>query len=94
MDNEQLLNEIGKLMDTKLAILRDDLDEGQVMNRELAHLDVADRHESLAQTVEIMAMEGRRLQRSVADLLRITTGLVELSRRHDKRIEKLEGDAA
>lgn len=68
--------------------------DGHIISRELEHLNVADRHGALAETVEIMATEGRRLQRSVADLLRITTGLVELSRRHDKRLEKLEGGAA
>jgi hypothetical protein len=68
--------------------------DGHILSRELDHLAIADRHHGLAVTVELMQIEGRHLQASVARLERGIADLLEVSRRHEARLGKLEGDAA
>ena len=55
---------------------------------------LAERHEALAQTVELMAAEqreaARRTDERFAQLATAMTQLVEVVRRHEERLDRLE----
>ncbi len=58
---------------------------------------LVERHEALAQTVELMAAEQREAQRKneerFAQMATAMTQLIEVVRRHEERLDRLEGQS-
>jgi hypothetical protein len=52
---------------------------------------LTERHEALAQSVELLHAEQRETGRQLAALLATVTGLAEIARSHEERLEDLEG---
>jgi len=50
-----------------------------------------ERHEALAQTVELMAAENRERDRRLGQIMEAIASLVHVAEIHEQRIDRLEG---
>ena len=53
---------------------------------------LVERHEALAQTVELMAAENRERDRRLGEIMEAIARLVHVAELPERRIERLEGD--
>ena len=53
---------------------------------------LTERHEALAQTVELLVTEGREVGRRVDKLVGSVNSLVNIVREHEERLHRLEND--
>jgi hypothetical protein len=51
---------------------------------------LTERHEALTQTVEIVAAMQRENAQKIAELVKAVAGLVEIARRHEERLDRLD----
>ncbi len=100
MDNETLLNAIqgfmegfAKRVEGRIDLLEKELETRRATPKTLDDRPerLTDRHEALTQSLEIMQLEGRQLQRTVASLGRRVDDLLTLAAQHEERLHRLEG---
>lgn len=53
---------------------------------------LAERHEALTQSVELMAAENRQRDRRMGEVMEGIARLLHVAEIHEQRIERLEGD--